>query len=94
MFVSPSGIAPGVAGTRDCAPRGKRAFPVSRTVETGQDQLVSDSVFDRDSVKAAVPGFHRAFFLRFLRSLRAFCLGVTGFTSPPISETLATDSFQ
>jgi hypothetical protein len=28
--------------------------------------------------------------LRFIRSLRAFCLGVDGFTSPPIGQALVS----
>ena len=33
------------------------------------------------------------FFLRLWSSLRPFCLGVTGFTNPPIGEALAFDAF-
>lgn len=34
------------------------------------------------------PTIHRSDFFRFPNNRRAFCLGVTGFTNPPISQAL------
>lgn len=40
-------------------------------------------------VVACLHGNHRLRFLRMGKSRRAFCLGVTGFTNPPIGKVLA-----
>jgi hypothetical protein len=42
----------------------------------------------RKSLIWVLPCFHSLGFLRLLISFRAFCLGVIGFTSPPIGEAL------